>query len=374
MFDVSEERVRKPANIKVIGIGGGGGNSVERMFKENISSVELFVMNTDLQALAKNPIDNDHKIQIGDQLTKGQGAGKDPVKGKAAAEENADEIRELLVGSDMIFLTAGMGGGTGTGAISIVAKVARELDILTVCIVTKPFAYESKRRKEVAEKGIIDLKGISDSLIIVSNEKSLEVFPNDSISDGFKQIDMILVNSVRSITDVIVKPGRINVDFADVKSILSDKGDAIIGVGIGEGEDKAINAVQNALANPLLEGISFSGAENILYVITNGKNSITMREFGDIGKFICQKADENANIIHGLVERDDMEGKLEIVVIGTGLPKIDKKKEMQKFIKHSKENIDKPAFQRFREGNIDIDTIQDENRINIPAYMRRQAD
>ncbi|MCK4545609.1 cell division protein FtsZ, partial [candidate division WOR-3 bacterium] len=288
MFDVSEERVRKPANIKVIGIGGGGGNSVERMFKENISSVELFVMNTDLQALAKNPIDNDHKIQIGDQLTKGQGAGKDPVKGKAAAEENADEIRELLVGSDMIFLTAGMGGGTGTGAISIVAKVARELDILTVCIVTKPFAYESKRRKEVAEKGIIDLKGISDSLIIVSNEKSLEVFPNDSISDGFKQIDMILVNSVRSITDVIVKPGRINVDFADVKSILSDKGDAIIGVGIGEGEDKAINAVQNALANPLLEGISFSGAENILYVITNGKNSITMREFGDIGKFICQ--------------------------------------------------------------------------------------
>ncbi|NIA23727.1 MAG: cell division protein FtsZ, partial [Proteobacteria bacterium] len=256
MFDVSDEKVIKPAEIKVIGIGGGGGNAVNRMFKEGVNSIELFVMNTDLQVLSKSPISDDYKFQIGAQLTKGQGAGKDPIKGKAAAEENADEIRNLLQGTDMVFLTAGMGGGTGTGAMPVVAKIARELDILTVCVVTKPFSYEGKKRMEIAEGGILELKSVADSLIIVANEKSLEMFPDDSISDGFKHIDMILVDTVRSLTEVITKPGRMNVDFADVKSILSDKGDAIVGIGSGEGEQKAIDAVSNALNNPLLEGVT----------------------------------------------------------------------------------------------------------------------
>ncbi|RKX67717.1 cell division protein FtsZ [candidate division TA06 bacterium] len=375
MFDVSDERVIKPAEIKVIGIGGGGGNAVNRMFKEGVNSIELFVMNTDLQVLSKSPIPDDHKIQIGAQLTKGQGAGKDPVKGKAAAEENADEIRNLLQDTDMVFLTAGMGGGTGTGAMPVVAKIARELNILTVCVVTKPFEYEGKRRMEIAEGGILELKSVADSLIVVSNEKSLEMFPDDSISDGFKHIDMILVDTVRSLTEVITKPGRMNVDFADVKSILSDKGDAIVGIGSGEGEQKAINAVSNALNNPLLEGVTFNGAESILFVITTGKNGLSMREWGDIGNFIKQRADENANLIHGLVEKDDMEGKVEVVVVGTGLRKIEDQIEnfyaMEDRIKRG--DLEKPTYKRVKgmERSVDVNKPQD---ISIPAFLRRQAD
>jgi cell division protein FtsZ len=304
------------ARIKVIGIGGGGGNAVNRMIEAGIEGIEFLVANTDLQALkrSKAPI----KIQLGSRLTKGLGAGANPVVGREAALEDTDKIIEVLEGADMVFVTTGLGGGTGTGGAPIIASLATELEALTVAVVTKPFHFEGRRRMQQAEQGLRELRECVDTVITIPNERLLHTVDKDStLADSFGVADDVLRQAVQGISDLITVPGLINLDFADVKSIMQGMGMALMGAGRARGDNRAIEATQQAISSPLLEEATIQGAKGVLINITGGPD-LTLYEVNVASTIIREAADEDANIIFGAVIDEDLRDDMKITVIATG--------------------------------------------------------
>jgi len=313
-FHLVEENIG--ANIKVVGIGGGGGNAINRMIEANIEGVEFTAVNTDLQALNSNK--SGTKLQIGNQLTKGLGSGGRPDIGKEAAIEDTEKLIECIQGSDMVFLTAGLGGGTGTGATPIIANLASEMDILAIAIVTLPFGFEGRIRAKQAQEGLEELKSCVDTVISIPNERLLQTVNLDtSIQDAFKMADDILRQAVQGISDLITRPGIINLDFADVKSIMKGMGMAFMGTGIASGENRATDAAQKAISSPLLVDTSIEGAQGVLINITGGKD-VTLHEVSRASDLINQLAHPDANIIFGTVIDDGMKEMVKVTVIATG--------------------------------------------------------
>lgn len=308
--------VQRFAKIKVVGLGGGGNNALESMISlQQIQGVEFVAINTDAQALLTNQ--SPTKVQIGESLTRGLGSGGNPAVGREAAEESSQKIQDVLADADMVFLTAGMGGGTGTGSIPIVAQVAKSLGILTVAVVTKPFSFEGTRRMVVAEEGIEELKGKVDALIIIPNQRLLEVVDkNMSLQEAFKLADSVLGQGVQGISDLITMPGLINVDFADVRTIMSDAGSALMGIGKAGGENRASVAARMAIASPLLE-VSIEGAKGVLFNVLGGPD-LSMTEVNEAAQIISQAADPDANIIFGATIKEDLLDQVQISVIATG--------------------------------------------------------
>ena len=304
------------AKIKVIGVGGGGGNAVSSMLEsENILGVEFIAMNTDAQVLLANKAPT--KIQIGEKITKGLGVGGNPDIGEQAAEESIDKIKELVLDSDMVFITAGMGGGTGTGASTVVAREAREAGALTVAIVTKPFSFEGTRRSVLAEDGIEKLKEEVDTLIVIPNQRLMDVIDRKmTLLEAFKVVDSVLGQAVLGISEIITVPGLVNVDFADVKAIMKSAGSALLGIGTGVGENRAQMAARAAVSSPLLD-LSIEGARGVLFNISGG-NDLTMYEVDEAAKIISAAADPDANIIFGAVIKEELSDQLRITVIATG--------------------------------------------------------
>ncbi|MBI2007194.1 MAG: cell division protein FtsZ, partial [Candidatus Blackburnbacteria bacterium] len=304
------------AKIRVVSIGGGGGNAIRHMIEEGkMDGVEFIAMNTDAQVLLDNPAET--KLQIGEKITRGLGVGGDPELGKKAAEESRERIKELLIDSDMVFLTAGMGGGTGTGATPVVAQVAKEAGALTVAIVTKPFAFEGTRRMVSAEDGIEGLRDKVDALIIIPNQRLMDVIDRKmTLVDAFKLADSVLAHGVQGISEIITIPGLINVDFADVRTIMTSAGSALLGIGTGVGENRAQMAARAAISSPLLE-ISIEGAKGVLFNISGG-NDLTMSEVDEAAKIISESADADANIIFGASINPKLSDQIRITVIATG--------------------------------------------------------
>jgi cell division protein FtsZ len=304
------------AKIKVVGVGGGGGNAINTMIQAGLEGVEFIVANTDMQALQQNLARE--KIQLGNALTRGLGAGAQPDVGRKAALEDSKRISEMLEGADMVFVTAGMGGGTGTGAAPVIAQVARDQGALTVAVVTKPFAFEGRRRLKNALEGIEELSASVDTIITIPNEKLVDLAEDDmSMLDAFRRADDVLLQAVRGISDLIVHTGTINVDFADVKTIMSSTGRALMGTGYGRGDDRAIQAAEIAVNSPLLDDISIQGATGILINFTAGPD-IRTKEISQAAMFVQQAAHEDANIIFGLVTDPDMGDVVKVTVIATG--------------------------------------------------------
>jgi len=313
-FHLVEERFG--AKIKVIGIGGGGGNAVNRMIETSIEGVEFIAVNTDLQALSTNRAGT--KVQVGAELTKGLGSGGRPEIGKQAAMEDTEKLSELIQGADMVFLTAGLGGGTGTGATPVLANLASEMDILAIAIVTLPFEFEGKIRAKQAEDGLTELKSVVDTVISIPNERLLQTVNLDtSIQDAFKMADDILRQAVQGISDLITRPGLINLDFADVKSIMKGMGMAFMGTGIASGDNRALDAAQKAISSPLLVDTSIEGAQGVLINITGGKD-ITLHEVSKASDLIHSLAHPEANIIFGTVIDESMKEMVKVTVIATG--------------------------------------------------------
>lgn len=304
-----------PASIKVIGVGGGGGNAVNRMIKAGLSGVDFWLMNTDLQVLQYSTAKN--KIQLGSKLTNGLGAGGEPQIGEKAAEEAQQEITEALEGADMVFVTAGMGGGTGTGAAPVVAKIAKELGILTIGVVTKPFSFEGKRRQNQAAQGLEKLREAVDALIVIPNDKLLDVVDRRvSLQESFIVVDEVLLRGVQGISDIITIPGLINVDFADVKSVMQASGSALMGIGRGQGEGRAVDAAKTAIDSQLLE-TSINGASGVIVNITGGPD-MTLHEVTDATNIINSAVLDDAKVIIGAVVDDKIQGEIQITVIATG--------------------------------------------------------
>ncbi|OGT26089.1 MAG: cell division protein FtsZ [Gammaproteobacteria bacterium RIFCSPLOWO2_02_FULL_42_14] len=321
MFELGDNYSHN-AKIKVVGIGGGGGNAVEHMMLENITGVEFICANTDSQALSKSSART--ILHLGEEMTKGLGAGANPDVGRQAAEENRNNIRELLSGTDMVFLTAGMGGGTGTGAAPIFAEIAKELGILTVAVVTKPFAFEGRKRMEIAEEGIKALSKYVDSLITIPNNKLLTVLgKNISLLNAFKAANNVLFGAVQGIADLITRPGLINVDFADVRTVMSEMGMAMMGTGVSSGENRAREAAESAIASPLLEDVDFSGAKGVLVNITAGTD-MSIGEFEAVGEAVKAFASESATVVVGTVIDPELTDELRVTVVVTGLGTRDK--------------------------------------------------
>jgi len=315
-LQLEEERIETSAKIKVIGIGGGGGNAVNRMVRMGLDGVEFIVVNTDLQALANNPAPV--KLQIGSKLTKGLGAGADPNVGRAAALEDTEKIIQALDGADMIFVTTGLGGGTGTGAAPVIASLAGELGALTVAVVTKPFKFEGRRRQAQAERGLDALRECVDTIITIPNERLLSIIDrNTPLMDAFNTADDVLRQAIQGISDLILVPGMINLDFADVKTIMSGMGMAMMGTGFADGEDRALEAARRAISSPLLEGTSVIGARGVIINVTGGPD-LSLVEVNDASTIIQEAAHEDANIIFGAVVDPSLKGKVKITVIATG--------------------------------------------------------
>lgn len=315
MFEMVEP-VDSGARIKAIGIGGGGGNAVNTMIEEGLRGVDFIVANTDSQALDVSRAEI--KIQIGDSLTKGLGAGANPEVGRRAAMEDKERIREYLTGADMIFITAGMGGGTGTGGAPIIASVARELGALTVGVVTKPFIFEGKRRMQQAEEGIRDLKDKVDTLVVIPNQRLLSVAgKSTTLLETFRVADGVVTQAVRGISDLIVTPGLINLDFADVRTVMKDMGFALMGASSASGENRAVEAAGHAISSPLLEDISINGARGVLINVTGGPD-MGLLEVNEAATLIQEEAHEDATIIFGAVIDENIENELRITVIATG--------------------------------------------------------
>lgn len=318
MFEISEDRkVQHGAKIRVIGVGGGGCNAVNTMIREGLTGVEFIVANTDSQALAANMAPT--KIQLGSEITKGLGAGANPEIGRKAALDEYEKLSEVLEGADMVFVTAGMGGGTGTGAAPVIAKLAKELGALTVGVVTKPFLFEGKKRFRQAEAGMSVLEENVDSLITIPNQRLLYIAGESlSLVDTFKRADEVLLNAVRGISDLINTTGHVNADFADVKAVMLNKGQALMGTGFATGPDRAIKAATEAISSPLLEDISIDGATGLIINIT-GNVSMTMHEVSEAVTLITEAADDDAEIIFGSVIDENMEDDIKVTVIATGL-------------------------------------------------------
>ena len=373
------------AVIKVIGVGGGGGNAVEHMVVQDIQGVEFICANTDSQALQS--LSSKTLLQLGGNITKGLGAGANPGMGREAALEDKERIAEVLQGADMVFITAGMGGGTGTGAAPIVAEVAKGLGILTVAVVTKPFVFEGKKRMMLAEEGIKELSQYVDSLITIPNEKLLTIMGNDTpLLKAFGAVDDVLSGAVQGIADLIIRPGMINVDFADVKTVMSEMGLAMMGSGSATGENRAREAAEAAIHSPLLDDIDFNGSRGILVNIAAGED-ISLGEFSEVGATIEEFASDNATIVVGTVIDANMGDELRVTVVATGLghPELDKPRTVvdntQKIIAGDGptdySEFDKPTITRnnpSEERVPDLGSSKDMQYLDIPAFLRRQAD
>ena len=384
MFEF-DEAIDQGAVIKVIGVGGGGGNAVNTMIASNINGVDFIVANTDAQALRMNKAPE--KIQIGSSLTKGLGAGANPNMGRDAAMEDRERMTQVLNGADMIFIAAGMGGGTGTGAAPIIAEVAREMGALTVGVVTKPFTREGKQRLGKAEEGIRELKKQVDSLIVIPNDRLLGLAGRSmSIVDAFKPSDDVLRQAVQGISDLITTSGMINVDFADVKAIMSERGMAMMGIGISAGDNRAMEAATAAISSPLLEDIDISGARGVLVNIC-GSSKMTMDEYDAVSRIIHEKVHEDANIILGLVVDEGMEDRLKVTAIATGFgDRFDADYARQEGRKVSslpprqEVNRDIPAYIRREQQRRDFYgrqpglTQEDEDQYDIPTFLRKSVD
>jgi len=371
------------AKIKVIGVGGGGGNAVSSMLDtESISGVEFVALNTDAQVLLANKAPT--KIQIGEKLTKGLGVGGNPDIGEQAAEESIEKIKELVLDSDMVFITAGMGGGTGTGASPIVARVAREAGALTVAIVTKPFSFEGTRRSVLAEDGIEKLKEEVDTLIVIPNQRLMDVIDRKmTLLEAFKVVDSVLGQAVLGISEIITVPGLVNVDFADVKAIMKSAGSALLGIGTGVGENRAQMAARAAISSPLLD-LSIEGARGVLFNISGG-NDLTMYEVDEAAKIISAAADPDANIIFGSVIKEELSDQLRITVIATGfdetrarlsqMAKTSTQTPIQGVVSEAPEKEEEKTLEDAEEensdekGNGEDDTFGE--KFEIPAFLRK---
>jgi len=343
--------VANPAKIKVIGCGGGGCNAVSRMVREEIQGVEFIAMNTDAQALAitEAPI----RIQLGEKLTRGLGVGGDHHLGQKAAEESRDEIREVVTGADMVFITAGMGGGTGTGSVPIVAEIAKQGGALTIAVVTKPFGFEGTHRARVASEGIASLLGKVDTLIIIPNDRLLDLCDQKTTVDSaFKMADDVLRHGVQAISEVIVVPGLINLDFADIKAVMKDAGPAWMSIGVGSGQNRAVDAAKQALASPLLD-VSITGSKAVLFNVF-GDNSLTLFEVNEAAEVIKEAVDPDANIIFGVAFDPSLGSDIKITLIATGFTtrlgmteagKVDEVTRLLKDLK-SEDELDVPSFLR----------------------------
>ena len=375
-----DEVVSTDALIKVIGVGGGGGNAINTMIEGNIHGVEFVAANTDRQALANNlaPL----KVQIGQTLTKGLGAGANPEIGREAALEDREQIAGALEGADMVFITAGMGGGTGTGGAPVLASIARSLGALTVGVVTKPFFFEGNRRRRHAEQGILALRETVDTLITIPNQRLLSITDEStSMMDAFKKADEVLLNAVQGISDLITFHGIVNVDFADVRTIMTDQGMALMGTGRAAGEGRAVEAATQAVASPLLEEISIDGATGVLINVTGGPG-ITLHEINAASALIHEAADEDANIIFGAVVDENMGDLIKVTVIATGFDKADARKGANVHdLPIAKDAHDIPTIIRNRweqerltkvRGPDAAEHVEDE--YDIPAFLRRKVD
>jgi cell division protein FtsZ len=363
------------ARIKVIGVGGGGGNAVNNMLDSGVEGVEFIVSNTDYQVLLQSKASV--TIQLGTSVTKGLGAGANPEIGRQAALESKGEIERALMGADMVFVTAGMGGGTGTGGAPIVAAIAKNLGILTVGVVTKPFLFEGKRRMRLAEQGIRELKECVDTLITIPNQKLLTIASKETrLLDAFKRADDVLKEAVKGISDLIVQPGLINLDFADVRTVMSETGLAIMGVGIAEGDGRAINAARMAVSSNLLEDGRIGGARGILINITGGA-SLTMYEINEAATLIQEEAHEDANIIFGAVIDESMGEQVRITVIATGFGEKDEK--VYPFVSEPVRIKREPepaseVRQPSRIFNLEKDDGEELEDLDIPTFLRRQLE
>jgi cell division protein FtsZ len=361
------------ACIKVIGVGGGGGNAVNRMIEARVEGVEFLVANTDLQVLGRSqsPI----KLQIGAKLTKGLGAGANPDIGRQAAIDDTEKIIEVLEGADMVFITAGLGGGTGTGAAPIVASLATELGALTVAVVTKPFAFEGRRRMLQAERGLAELRECVDTVITIPNERLLHtVERNTSLQDAFRVADDVLRQAVQGISDLITVPGLINLDFADVKTIMQGMGIALMGTGSSQGEHRAVEATQRAIASPLLEEASIEGAKGILVNITGGPD-LTLHEVNEASTIIREAADDEANIIFGAVIDERMADNMKITVIATGFDRMVGTQPVptRSYSIPSTTAINQPASTKPLDSRNNREDIRRDD-LDIPTFMRKKAD
>ena len=383
MFEFMDSHTDE-AVIKVIGVGGGGGNAVEHMVRQNIEGVEFITVNTDAQALRNSSANT--TLQIGGGITKGLGAGANPEVGRDAAMEDREALRELLTGSDMVFIAAGMGGGTGTGAAPIVAEVAREMGILTVAVVTKPFSFEGKKRMGFAAHGIEELSKNVDSLITIPNDKLLKVLGRGiSLLDAFKAANDVLLGAVQGIAELITRPGLINVDFADVRTVMREMGTAMKGTGSASGDDRAEEAAEKAISSPLLEDVDLAGARGILVNITAGMD-MTIEEFETVGNAVKAFASENATVVVGTVIDPEMHDELRVTVVATGIgaerkPDITLVKNNMVQERPARQPLISEALQsRVMEEapakvvNAEPQARREPDYLDIPAFLRKQAD
>ncbi len=374
------------ATIKVIGVGGGGGNAVQHMVYSQLEGVDFICANTDAQALKS--LGAKTLLQLGGDITKGLGAGADPAVGREAALEDRERIQELLQGADMVFITAGMGGGTGTGAAPVVAQIAKEMGILTVAVVTKPFPFEGKKRMQVAMSGIKALTEQVDSLITIPNEKLLSVLgKNTSLLDAFKGANDVLFGAVQGIAELITRPGLINVDFADVRNVMREMGMAMMGTGVGTGEDRARQAAEAAIASPLLEDVDISGARGILVNVTGGLD-MGIGEFEDVGEAVKMLASEDATVVVGTVIDPEMKDELRVTLVATGLGSPVKHVPQERpnvrvvdavprrAVGSDLENLEHPAAMRRGGERVAMDYAGQSgiDVLDIPAFLRKQAD
>ncbi|WP_080874831.1 cell division protein FtsZ [Oceanobacillus timonensis] len=377
-FDTNMEEL---ATIKVIGVGGGGNNAVNRMIEHGVEGVEFIAVNTDSQAL--NLSQAESQIQIGGKLTRGLGAGANPEVGKKAAEESKEQLEEALKGADMVFVTAGMGGGTGTGAAPVIAQVAKDLGALTVGVVTRPFSFEGRRRSTQAVSGIDTLKGSVDTLIVIPNDRLLEIVDkNTPMLEAFREADNVLRQGVQGISDLIAKPGLINVDFADVKTIMYDKGSALMGIGIATGETRATEAAKKAISSPLLE-TSIDGAHGILMNITGGTN-LSLYEVQEAADLVTSAADQEVNVIFGSVINENLNDEIVVTVIATGFdenaqPKADTRQKQQRpntgqtqQAATKQPNESNPVREREASNPSPSKPRPEEDELDIPTFLRNR--
>ncbi len=374
------------AKLKVVGVGGGGCNAINTMVNGGLQGVEFIAINTDVQTLNMNKAAT--KIQIGSKLTRGLGAGANPEVGRQAALEDADQIADCLKGSDMVFITCGLGGGTGTGASPVIADISKELGALTVAVVTKPFPFEGRMRAGQADEGLTNLKSRADTLITIPNQRLMSIGGKHmSIKDAFMKADEVLLYAVRSISDLIISSGHVNVDFADVKTVMSERGMAIMGVGVGSGDRRAVEAAHKAISSPLLEDISIHGAKGVLINVT-GNTDMTLHEVTEASTLIQEQAHEDARVIWGLVFDESMEDSVRITVIATGfgddVAKVQEKPEKPEKIRRESLFLDNGTIPAFVKKNVKIDYREakpkhtpidlDDDRYDIPTFLRKQAD
>jgi len=375
-FDTSIDQL---ANIKVIGVGGGGNNAVNRMIEHGVQGVDFIAVNTDAQAL--NLSKAEYRLQIGNKLTRGLGAGANPEVGKKAAEESREQIEEVLRGADMVFVTAGMGGGTGTGAAPVIASIARDLGALTVGVVTRPFSFEGKKRQTQAIGGISAMKEAVDTLIVIPNDKLLQIVDkNTPMLEAFREADNVLRQGVQGISDLIATPGLINLDFADVKTIMSDKGSALMGIGIATGENRATEAAKKAISSPLLE-TSIDGAKGVIMNITGGSN-LSLFEVQEAADIVASASDEEVNMIFGSVINENLNDEIIVTVIATGfteetLTQQPKARTLNGAVRNtqttttSRERVEQPQNEPVRNNNNQVNQPQ-EDMLDIPTFLRNR--